>query len=81
MTAGMGKNQSKRQKKGRKEGRKEGRNERRNKETNKQTKEERKNLQTCQCCTPIANTVPLVTAILGHSRRVSTACFNEVFQI
>jgi hypothetical protein len=69
MKAGMGKNQSKRQKKGRKEGRK------------KERKEERKDLQRCQCCPAIAITVPLVTAILGHSRRVSTACFNEVFQI
>jgi len=85
MKAGMGKNQSKRQKKGRKEERekerKQERKKERKKERSKQTKEERKNPQRCQCCPTTAITVPLVTAILGHSGRVSAACFNEVFQI
>jgi hypothetical protein len=52
-----------------------------NKERNKQRKKERKNLQRYQCCPTTAITVLLVTAILGHTGRVSTACFLEVFQI
>jgi len=82
MKAGIGKKQRdrKRTEERKKESKKETKKETK-KQTNKGRKEGRKNLQRCQRCPVTVITVPLVTPILGHSGRVSTACFNGVFQM